>query len=60
MTKTEATICRDMFWQGCYTATTERKAQKAWEVLKQVLPHHFRCVDLTDKMGTFCQRFEKL
>lgn len=60
MTKTEATIIRDMFWKGHYIATTERQADKAWEVLKQVLPHHFVCVDRTDDMGAFCQRFEKV
>ena len=60
MTKTEATIVRHMFWKGTYTATTQRQADKAWEVLEQVLPHHFVCEDMTDIVGTFCHRFKRL
>jgi hypothetical protein len=46
--------------KGNYTATTERKAEKAREVLDQVLPYRFKCIDRTDEMGAFFQRFEKL
>ena len=61
MTKTEATICRHMFYSGAYIATSERKADKAWEVLRKVLgPHGFRCIDESDKFGTYVMKFERV
>ena len=60
MTKTEATIVRDILSMGRYTATTPAKANKAWEVLKEVLPHQFEVIDMTDDMGAYCQRFVRI
>ena len=60
MTKTEAEICRDMFWKGYYMATSVRKSNKALEVLRQVLPHSFRYVDESDKYGTYVMKYERI
>jgi len=60
MTKTETMIIRDILRMGHYTATTPAKADKAWEVLKEILPRQFECIDMTDNMGAFCQRFVRI
>jgi len=53
-------IIRDILRMGHYTATTPAKADKAWEVLKEILPRQFECIDMTDNMGAFCQRFVRI